>query len=156
VYLDGIGKKSDEFCSGIIVSERFVLTAAHCMENTKLDHASVEVGQHKHHIGGTHFHITDVFYHPKRDRAKKLNDVAMLRLGGEMVFTAQVAKVCLPGGPEDSPKPGTRAVSTGWGYIDNQNTAPMTLQFVGLDIISLKDCRNKLLAFKVSKGRVRS
>jgi secreted trypsin-like serine protease len=152
VYVSGLGVKSNSFCGGTIVSKRFVLTAAHCMDEVNLEHAGVHVGQHRHHMGGSHYHITDVFDHPKLDRAKKLNDVAMLRLKKKIVFSAHVARVCLPKGPQDSPKSGMRAVSTGWGYLDNKQNIPETLQFVGLDIVSLKECKNRLLAFKVSMG----
>ncbi|XP_016049953.2 coagulation factor X isoform X2 [Erinaceus europaeus] len=92
-----VNEEGDGFCGGTILSERFVLTAAHCIHQAS--RFTVRVGDRntEEEEGTESAHEVDaVIKHNKFVRETYDFDIAMLRLRTPIVFREDVAPACLP------------------------------------------------------------
>uniref|UniRef100_A0A1I8N0Y1 Peptidase S1 domain-containing protein n=1 Tax=Musca domestica TaxID=7370 RepID=A0A1I8N0Y1_MUSDO len=111
-------------CGAAIVSKKFVISAAHCYDNSEPDYYKVVVGEdelerqnspNKTYPGPTPktFRVVDIITHPKYREGKLDYDVAMLELDGEIEFDRlyiDKVKLC-----EKPPKAGEKMIVYGWG-----------------------------------------
>ena len=137
-------------CGGSLITQRFVLSAAHCFQGRLPDQPSsvrVYLGRHHRMSKGTEYAVEEVIIHPDWLLPTKLvrappNDIALLRLSKDAELSSTVSMVCLPSGPQDSPPPGTRALFSGWGMNEN-STLSDELQYNWVHIISLDECKER-------------
>lgn len=103
------------FCGGAIISNRFILTAAHCMVDLESrPRFVVGVVGSVHTNQGVRIKIDKITSHKEWDRSKHINDISLLRTAEEIVFCDTIQPIALP--TENLPLEGnTRAVSSGWG-----------------------------------------
>ena len=128
-------------CSGTIIDDRWILTAAHCCEGGA-EH-TLYFGDHQRGIfdetGNEQIMIADtVVIHPQRDAENFNFDACLLRTPRSIgIGTAPgVAAACLP---TQSPKHGEACWVAGWGttetgYLSNE------LKSVGVNIFSDEYC----------------
>ncbi len=69
------------FCSGTLITEDVVLTAAHCVSNTSANKVAVYVGDEPAVDIVSHLYtVSEVLVHDQYSSAQILNDIALLRL----------------------------------------------------------------------------
>lgn len=89
---------SSHFCGASIISNRFILTAAHCfggaISNPEGIHAVV--GTTCVSQGGVTVNIEKVIQHEEWDYGKWRNDIALLRTATEIVFSDTIQPIALP------------------------------------------------------------
>ena len=128
-------------CGGSIVSNRFIVTAAHCIpENPR---GSVALGAHEISIGGKkQITVARFQQHPSWNFPSKFdNDIAVLELDEEIKFSEFMSPICLPE-PSVCFTEGTPCVVTGWGLTSEHSTGYIdTLQEVAVKLIDREKCR---------------
>ena len=120
------------FCDGALVADRWVLTAARCLEDRRPADVDVVVGRHDL-TGTAGWRVTAVAFHihPRHDGAN-LFDAALVELSGPV----PVAAAALPAG---DPLPGPARVA-GWGDTLEPDRLPRTLHQAAVPLLSDAAC----------------
>ncbi|XP_063892673.1 trypsin-like [Helicoverpa armigera] len=103
----------NSFCGGFIISRDYVLTAAHCVQNTSPNAIRLRVGSTRRDTGGRIVRVTNVTVHPQYGRPQFDNDIAALRLARPLNFNANIRPIRLPQPRQAVPL--VRLTVTGWG-----------------------------------------
>ncbi|XP_047485380.1 uncharacterized threonine-rich GPI-anchored glycoprotein PJ4664.02-like isoform X2 [Penaeus chinensis] len=127
-------------CSGTIIKDSCILTAAHCLYDKNKNRATrVEVRYGSILLQNQTSVIASRYIeHPGYTRTTLANDIAVVELPKPLVFSNTVRPICL-GLEEDNPF-GGKAVATGWGDIIFNGSGSNTLLEVALDVITMDDC----------------
>ena len=110
------GKIVYGLCGGSLISDQFVLTAAHCKEMTRVAPTMVRLGAvniKKPESGAMDEPIEKFISHEKYNKTSKENDIALVRLRDPIFeFSASVRPACLH---QTSSFDSDKVYATGWG-----------------------------------------
>ncbi|XP_019406208.1 PREDICTED: transmembrane protease serine 9 isoform X1 [Crocodylus porosus] len=143
---------SRHFCGATIVGERWLLSAAHCFNQTKLEYIKAYIGTTS--LNGADGNtvkvsIKKVVQHPSYNPIILDFDVAVLELASPLLFNKYIQPVCLPLAVQKFPV-GKKCMISGWGNIQEGNmTKPESLQKASVGIIDQKTC-NVLYNFSLT------
>ncbi|XP_012287573.1 serine protease snake [Orussus abietinus] len=142
----GFGSGTDKAwdCGGSIISESYILTAAHCLESSEGNPAAVV------RVGLTNLKspestmqerkVMEKIIHPDYRLPSKYNDMALLKLEKPLLLDHNVRPACLEVEAETS-KYGNKAVASGFGKTSNDETeGSPDLMKVQLDYVSREVC----------------
>lgn len=101
------------FCGASIVSNRWVVSAAHCTENDTPATVRVVVGAHNRIVGGTNMVVSRVVNHPSWNSNLLINDISMVQTQANILFTGSVSAISI--GTTAEIGGGVPAVASGWG-----------------------------------------
>ena len=139
------------YCGGTLISDRWVVTAAHCVAGDSPSQMRVEAGVHRLSQGGEFFNVTDVIVHPNYVSSTSNNDIALLRLSRDA--SNHLPAMLIDDATEGTwAAPSDLATVTGWGALSSGGGSPDTLQEVDVPIISNNTCQQMYPFENITSG----
>ena len=136
------GSGTVPWCGGSLLSDRHVLTAAHCTAGSSISSIRVLVGEHNTLDSDyTIVNINKITDHPDYNSASLANDYSILTLASPVTFSSTMRPVCLPENTSNQYE-GVTATVTGWGRLSSGGSTPSALQEVNVNVISNAQCSN--------------
>ncbi|XP_065073440.1 trypsin 5G1-like [Ochlerotatus camptorhynchus] len=147
-------KGDRHLCGGVIIDDRWILTAAHCVQpqpNVTLSGLKIRIASNFQAKGGE---VIDVFtcrVHPKFDVRRADYDVALLKLEKKLNLTDAFYAVDLPKSLEPV-EDGTCLQLSGWGLTMTELESREILRAVQIPAVNQDECRKayKGFAFQIT------
>ncbi|XP_076396199.1 uncharacterized protein LOC100880265 [Megachile rotundata] len=135
-------------CGGSLITDKAVLTAAHCVANEGRWVARIGQWNLSYQPGDQPLpyqtvNVKNIVIHPQFDRDALLNDIAVLILNEPVKQSINVVPICIPQQGLIFPA-GTRCIGTGWGKNSFGGTYQTELRKVQVPIVDRNDCQNRL------------
>lgn len=128
------------FCGGSILSDRWVITAAHCTIDQAPSSVRVAVGSILV-TEGQMYDVMRIINHEGYNSNRVFNDVSLLKTASSIEFSALVQPIAIRSTTKKNAK--EVAVASGWGLTSSPGKIPSTLQFITLRTISNEECARR-------------
>ncbi|KAF2905791.1 hypothetical protein ILUMI_00386 [Ignelater luminosus] len=151
-YQVSLRQQGKHFCGGSIISQYWVLCAAHCTYGQTPNYIIIVVGTNYLNSGGTGYGVSQIVNNPGYNPENNVNDISLLRVAGSISFNNRVQPVQLA----SSVLPGSsQCVLTGWGLTSYPSQyPPNALQHITLYSITVSHCQALLPRYPVYSTNV--
>lgn len=138
-----------EFCGGAIISKRWILTSARCLEVVKNKKMHVRVGATNVHADGQLIDVEQRIMHENFDQIPQYRldyDFGLIKLATDLEFNEKVYKIDLPKSNDTNDEVGTLCLTAGYGILSNGAYSEI-LQGVQLPIFDQILCKKYLAKY---------
>jgi len=130
------------FCGGTLISDRHVMTAAHCTAGQSASNIRIILGEHKtDDASQTKVEVATITDDPLYNSNTMKNDFSILTLKEPVTFTREISPACLPSDTNQL-YAGQVATVSGWGTLQSNGNQPTVLMEVDVTVTTQTVCRN--------------
>ncbi|XP_076303585.1 chymotrypsin-2-like isoform X3 [Lasioglossum baleicum] len=137
-----IAKRDIFLCGGSIISEHFILTAAHCVYKQNAIDYTVTVGTYYLSSStnpGISYPAKELIWHPKYNKEQYHYDIGLIRLNDWILFINKRIEL-VPLASVYNITSNEIAIITGWGRLSTDGEVPSTLQEIKLKVLPQEQC----------------
>lgn len=111
-------------CSGVIINELWIISAAHCVDKYWMYYYEIQAGVLRRFSFAPQTQrrwVTHAIPHPDYNKSTLQNDISLLKLSSPFRYNRYVRPICLPSEStagsdySNAPYPGTKCTVVGWG-----------------------------------------
>jgi secreted trypsin-like serine protease len=135
-----INRLGSHWCGGSLLADRWIVTAAHCVEGQSARSFQVNLGVHKRSRPNANVQsrsVSSIRIHPSYNASTGDNDVALMELSSAVTFTSFVQPIALS---QAAAPVGGSAFVTGFGNFVSGSGASDTLKEAMLPIKATATC----------------
>ncbi|RXN24203.1 complement factor D-like protein [Labeo rohita] len=155
LYMVSLQTGCKHVCGGFLISNRFIMTAAHCKKNDEL---TAVVGMHdltKRRRGSDRIRVKSYHKHPFFNISNHIsndfqNDIMLLKLEKEVGENKNVKIISIPTQEEDI-KPDSVCSIAGWGRLSLNGNNSTRLMEADVKIMNNTECENKWKEYSTSQ-----
>jgi len=145
VGLVSAGYGTSVWCGATLISDQWIMTAAHCTDGSSAGDIEVLLGEHNYdtedETTALRMSISEIVQHEDYDPSTTDVDFSLLKLEYPIDFSAypHIRPACLPEN-DDNDYAGYPAIVSGWGTTSSGGDVSSYLQYVDVNILSNAEC----------------
>ncbi|XP_023246420.1 proclotting enzyme-like [Copidosoma floridanum] len=144
-WIVAILSHGEQYCGGVLITDRHVLTAAHCVHRRKPRELTIRLGEYDlrypNETRALDFKVVEIRIHNGYVPSTYRNDIAIVKVHRPTVFNTYIWPVCLP--PVGANFENKQATVIGWGTTSFGGATSYVLLEVKVPIWPLSECVDK-------------